>query len=316
MRRAAAVRQYRQVQRRGAEAAESQNLRKFVPSKSAIADNNARDELGMVFSMQSKLLLTLLAVVMTAGCSTTTYVLVGSRRPPISSDEVIVYGRPPAAFEEVAILDANTKQSWTFSEQSQLDLVIERLKKIAASLGANGILFQGASNEYAGSVAFGNTSFHRNSILSIAGAIPLSAKVGHGVAIYVAPGSSASAASAPTIAEALPQLPPPTPRVASLGTTTATPGSCRSLGVDVTKLPVTAMGGIDGVTGAMISRVLPNSPAAAAGIRKGDIVVRVGDSPIDDPDDIRNAICRVPAGSIIDVKVSREARPMWLSVQF
>ena len=123
--------------------------------------------------MQSKLLLTLLVLLMTAGCGTTSYVLVGPRRPAISSEDVMVYWSPPsAAFEEVAILNANTKQSWTFTEQSRMDLVMERLKSIAASLGANGILFQGASNESAGSVAVASTSFRRNSILSIAGAIP------------------------------------------------------------------------------------------------------------------------------------------------
>ena len=273
--------------------------------------------------MQSKLLLTLLALLlMTAGCSTTTYVLVGSRRSPISSDEVMVYwSPPPAAFEEVAILDANTKQSWSFSEQSQMDLVIERLKRRAASLGANGILFQGASNEYAGSLGIASTSFRRNSSLSVAGAIPLSAKVGHGIAIYVAPGSSAPAPSAFTIAQAQ-----PIPRVASFGTSTSTAapsspapspsGVCPSLGADLTKLAVTGVSIMDGVTGAMISRVLPNSPAAAAGMRKGDILIRVGDSPIDEPDDVLDAICRVPAGSIVEVKVSREALPKWLSVQF
>ena len=79
---------------------------------------------------------------------------------------------------------------------------------------------------------------------------------------------------------------------------------------------VTGVSIMDGVTGVMISRVLPNSPAAAAGIRKGDILIRVGDSPIDEPDDVLDAICRVPAGSIVEVKVSREALPKWLSVQF
>jgi hypothetical protein len=91
---------------------------------------------------------------------------------------------------------------------------------------------------------------------------------------------------------------------------------CPSLGADMTAVAIAGMVGIDGVTGAMVSRVLPNSAAAAAGIREGDIVIRVGDAPINDPDDVHDAVCRVPAGAIIDVKLSREARPLWVSVQF
>jgi len=95
----------------------------------------------------------------------------------------------------------------------------------------------------------------------------------------------------------------------------APPGACPSLGADLIKLAVTNMG-IDGVTGAMVSGVSPTGAAASAGIRKGDIVIRVGDMPINDPADVQDAICRSPAGSAIDVKLSREARPMWVSVRF
>ncbi len=43
-----------------------------------------------------------------AACSSTTYVLVGPTRAPIRMGEVTIYARPPAQFEEIAILDANS----------------------------------------------------------------------------------------------------------------------------------------------------------------------------------------------------------------
>jgi PDZ domain len=93
-------------------------------------------------------------------------------------------------------------------------------------------------------------------------------------------------------------------------------GGCPSLGADLTKLAVTGMGSMDGVTGAMISGVSPTGAAARGGIRKGDIVIRVGDAEINDPADVQDAICRSPAGTAIDVKLSRQAQPVWVSVRF
>lgn len=98
--------------------------------------------------------------------------------------------------------------------------------------------------------------------------------------------------------------------------TSATPGTCPSLGVDLTKLAATSMGVMDGVNGAMISGVSPTGAAASAGIRSGDIVIRVGDVSINDPADVQDAICRSPAGAAIDVKLSRQAQPMWVSIRF
>lgn len=91
--------------------------------------------------------------------------------------------------------------------------------------------------------------------------------------------------------------------------------ACPSLGADLAKLAITSMG-IDGVTGAMISEVSPTGAAARAGIRKGDIVLRVGNVPINEPADVQDAICRSPAHATIDVKLSRQALPIWVSVRF
>jgi hypothetical protein len=95
---------------------------------------------------------------------------------------------------------------------------------------------------------------------------------------------------------------------------TAPSGACPSLGADLTKL--TGMSVMDDVHGAMISAVSPTGAAASAGIHSGDIVIRVGDVSINDPSDVQDAICKNPAGAVIDVKLSRQAQPIWVSVRF
>jgi membrane-associated protease RseP (regulator of RpoE activity) len=131
----------------------------------------------------------------------------------------------------------------------------------------------------------------------------------------------------PTLSPPPPTVPPqtPSPPAAAAPTAsvsivpTAMPASgarCGSIGVDLTKLTSTGIGGMDGANGAMVSSVLPHSAAADAGIRQGDIVVRVGGTPINDPTDVQNAVCRAPSGDAVDVKLSRQAQPIWVSVRF
>ena len=87
-----------------------------------------------------------------------------------------------------------------------------------------------------------------------------------------------------------------------------------ALGVDMTRLTPSSVG-IEDVTGVMIASVFPGSAAAEAGIRPGDIVVRVDETAINDPDDIQAAASRVPPGTTMQVKLSRRARPVWVSVR-
>jgi outer membrane lipoprotein SlyB len=121
---------------------------------------------------------------------------------------------------------------------------------------------------------------------------------------------------------AMPLNPPPIVRTAYSTYPTALvmqqiPGSsirCPALGVDMTRLTPSSVS-IEDVTGVMIASVFPHSAAAEAGIRPGDIVVRMDDAAINDPDDIQAAASRVPPGTAIQVKLSRQARPVWVSVR-
>src|SRR5579872_5082282 len=85
-------------------------------------------------------------VVGLSGCAAS-HVLVGTPRPPTTPDQVKLYLRPPAKFEQIALLDASSRGSLTFTSQGKTDKAIERLKKEAAKLGANGILLQGVTTQ-------------------------------------------------------------------------------------------------------------------------------------------------------------------------
>ena len=132
-----------------------------------------------------------LVVLGLSACSTS-HIMVGRARPPISPDQVQIYLHPPATkYEEIAVLDSSSRNSFTFTAQGKTDVVITRLKEEAAKLGANGILLQGVGDQAAGSVGsgFANGTASGNSAtavgLGISGTIFV--KSGTGLAIYVEP---------------------------------------------------------------------------------------------------------------------------------
>jgi hypothetical protein len=100
----------------------------------------------------SALLFSLLLLV---GCATTSHVITGKVRTPIDPSQVQVYSTAPPNYEEIALIDATSRSSGSFGDQKKMDAVIERLKKEAASLGANGVLLQSTGSEYGGGVGTG-----------------------------------------------------------------------------------------------------------------------------------------------------------------
>jgi len=91
------------------------------------------------------------------GCASS-HVLVGKVRPAISPDQVKLYLKPPLKFEEVALLEASSKSSWSFTDQGKMNKAVQRLKDEAARLGANGVLLQGSGSESSGSINTGNAT--------------------------------------------------------------------------------------------------------------------------------------------------------------
>lgn len=129
------------------------------------------------------------AILGVVGCSSSSHVVVGRARPPISPNDVRLYLHPPTKYEEVAILDASSKNSWAFSDQGKTDKVIERLKKQAAAFGANGILLNGVTSQQGGSVSVGSASAYGNGHSATAFgtgvSAPIMLKEGSGMAIFV-----------------------------------------------------------------------------------------------------------------------------------
>jgi S1-C subfamily serine protease len=66
--------------------------------------------------------------------------------------------------------------------------------------------------------------------------------------------------------------------------------------------------------GALVSRVEPRSPAAAAGLRRGDLIVRLGDQPIPARDQLTVAVRRTKIGVPVPVTVVRRGRELVLQV--
>ena len=69
--------------------------------------------------------------------------LIGDARPSISPEAVQLYlENPSKPYQQIAVIRASSKRSWSFSSEAKADAVVRRLKEEAASLGANGVLLR------------------------------------------------------------------------------------------------------------------------------------------------------------------------------
>jgi hypothetical protein len=126
---------------------------------------------------------------MLLGCATSSHVMLGTARPPISPESVRVYVQPPERYEEVATLDASSQGSFAITSQQNMDKAIARMKEEAAKLGANGILLQGVQDQQSGSIGtgVGSSSYGPSSStgVGVGGSFGIYNKVAHGIAIFV-----------------------------------------------------------------------------------------------------------------------------------
>jgi hypothetical protein len=118
------------------------------------------------------------------GCASS-HVLVGETRPAISPDQVKLYVRPPAKYQEIAVLESSSRSSFAVTQQGKTNKAIERLKEEAAKLGANGVLLQGTGDQYGGTVNTGSATATATGGTYSGVGVPVMHKAASGVAIFV-----------------------------------------------------------------------------------------------------------------------------------
>lgn len=73
--------------------------------------------------------------------------------------------------------------------------------------------------------------------------------------------------------------------------------------------------GIDARRGAVLSRVVGESPAQRAGLRVGDVILRWGDQQVDSPHNLRLLVAGTRIGSIVPVVILRDGQRSNLDVK-
>jgi uncharacterized protein YbjQ (UPF0145 family) len=152
---------------------------------------------------------TLACGLLLSACSTSSHVLIGTPRPPISPDSVRVYNQPPSRYEEIATLNASSQGSFAITAQQNMDKAIQRLKEEAAKLGANGVLLGEVRTQQTGSIGTGvgssNYGPSGGTSVGVGGSFGITNKAANALAIYVPP----EAANAPPPPQPPPPQPPP-----------------------------------------------------------------------------------------------------------
>ena len=121
---------------------------------------------------------------LSAGCASTSKVMLGQARAPVDPATVQIYSTPPAGSQEIAQLESASAVG--FGTQGQTDAAVMRLKREAAALGANGVILMGvgSSGSPVGmSVGAGSYGSHVGGGGGIG--IPTTQKRAAGVAIWV-----------------------------------------------------------------------------------------------------------------------------------
>ncbi|TAN06498.1 MAG: Do family serine endopeptidase [Rhodanobacteraceae bacterium] len=90
-----------------------------------------------------------------------------------------------------------------------------------------------------------------------------------------------------------------------------------SLGVEAQDLTarVAAALGIKAASGALVTNVLPDSPAAKAGLKPGDLVTSVNGRPVTDAQDLRNAQGLAPFGSTLALGIDRAGKALTIDAR-
>ena len=93
-------------------------------------------------------------------------------------------------------------------------------------------------------------------------------------------------------------------------------GGPRKLGIEYMEIGEQLAGyfKLGGKTGVLVSAVSADGPAGKAGMKAGDIVLKLGAEAIADGDDLREAVAEAEGGQEVTVTVQRDGRPLDLKV--
>jgi len=71
---------------------------------------------------------------------------------------------------------------------------------------------------------------------------------------------------------------------------------------------------LDNPRGAVVVDVDPNSPAARSGISEGDVILRVGRTPVANAAEAQRELAKVPSGGTAFLRVLREGQETFVTV--
>lgn len=131
------------------------------------------------------------ATALLAACASappSSHVLTGTKRPAIDAARVKVYASAPVNAEQVAVIEASSRDSGARTEQAMIDAVIALMKDEAAKLGANGIVLQRTETERGGGFRTGvglGVGLGGSSAVGLGVSSSTAHKIGHGIAIHV-----------------------------------------------------------------------------------------------------------------------------------
>ena len=91
-----------------------------------------------------------LSIFILKSCYPVSHIIIGETQAPINYVNVKVYYDYPDVYEKIAIIEASSDIAFKdfsieFTHQQKTNKALDRLKKEAASLGANGIVLQNIS---------------------------------------------------------------------------------------------------------------------------------------------------------------------------
>lgn len=120
-------------------------------------------------------ILYLLALLALGGCASGSVIVTGTKRDPLPSERVVILLESPPDFETIGLVSASSDSG--FTEQGSVDYAINKLKKLAGKLGANGVLLTSTGERTTAAVGGSGSGYFY--------AVTGSAKTVQGKAIYV-----------------------------------------------------------------------------------------------------------------------------------